>query len=93
MKAKKFTTEEKIRIVQEAGLNGKNLDELCRENNISKLNFRRWRRQFGHLDVHEACRLIELERNKIELEKRLAEWELKHRLLSCLCNSPSHLPV
>lgn len=77
----------------DAKLDGKNLDELCRENNISKLTFNRWSRQFGKLDVHETCRLIELERNKIELEKRLAEWALKHRLLSFLCDSPSHLSV
>jgi hypothetical protein len=64
-----------------------------RENNISKLTFHRWRRQFGELDAHEACRLIERERNKIEIENRVAEWTLKNRLLSCLCNASSHLPV
>lgn len=72
---------------------GKNLEEICRENNISKFTFHRWRRQFARLNVHETCRLIEFERNKIEIEKKLAEWALKHRLLSCLCDSPSHLPA
>ena len=93
MKRKKFTTEQKVRILMDADFGGKNLDDVCRENNISKLTFHRWRRQFGKLDVHKSCRLIEWERNKRELEKRLAEWALKHHLLSCLCQSPSNLPV
>jgi transposase-like protein len=93
MKRKKYTIEHKVGILREAASSGKNLDELCRENNISKLTFNRWSRQFGKLDVHETCRLIEWERNKIEIEKRLAEWTLKNRLLSCLCNGSSHLPV
>ena len=73
MKGKKYTIEQKVRILMEAGSGEKNLDELCRENNISKLTFQRWRRQFGKLDVHERRRLIETERRKIEIEKRLAE--------------------
>jgi putative transposase len=93
MKRKKHTTEQKVRILMDAKFGGKNLDELCRENNISKLTFHRWKRQYGQLDVHKTCRLIELERNKLELEKRLAEWALRHRLLSCLSDSLSHLPV
>lgn len=57
----------------EAGSGGKKLDELCGKNNISKSTFHRWRRQFEQLDVHERRRLMEMARNKIELEKRLAE--------------------
>lgn len=92
MKRKKYTTEQKVRILEE-GSDGRNLDEVCRENNISKLTFHRWRRQFGQMDIHKRCRLIETERNTIELKKRLAEWALKHRLLSCLCQDPSDMPV
>ena len=73
VKGKKYTTEQKVRILMEANSGGKDLDELCRENNISKLTFHRWRLQFGKLDVHERRRLIETERKKIELEKKLAE--------------------
>ena len=73
MKGKKYTTEQKVRILMEASSGGKNLDELCRKNNISKLTFQRWKRQFAQLDVDERRRLIETERKKIEIEKRLAE--------------------
>ncbi|HEV2453853.1 MAG TPA: transposase [Verrucomicrobiae bacterium] len=93
MKRKKFTTGQKARILMDANSDGKNLDEICRKHNISKLTFHRWRRQFGKLDVHQTCRLIEWERNKNQLEERLAEWALKHRLLSYLCEGTAQLPV
>ena len=85
MKGKRYTTEEKIRILREADRGEKSVQELCREENISEVSFHRWKRQFGHMEVNEARRLKELERENTELKKMLAEEMLKNRVLSYVC--------
>lgn len=54
--------------------------EVCREANLSEVTFPRWKNQFGQMEVSEAKRLKELERNT-ELKKMLAESLLKNRVL------------
>jgi putative transposase len=84
MKGKRYTTEDKIRILREAD-GGKAILEVCREHNISEVSFHRWKRQLGQLDVSEARRLKELERENSELKKMLAESLLKNRVLEAVC--------
>jgi putative transposase len=85
MKGKRYTTEDKIRILRAADGGEKTVQELCREENISEVSFQRWKRQFGQMDVNEARRLKELERENTELKKMLAEEMLKNRVLSYVC--------
>jgi len=84
MKGKRYTTEEKIRILREAD-SGKTILDVCREHNLSEVSFHRWKKQFGQLDVNEARRLKELERENGELKKMLAESLLKNRVLEAVC--------
>jgi len=84
MKGKRYTTEDKIRILREAD-NGKAILEVCREQNISEVSFHRWKRQFGQMDINEARRLKELERENSELKQMLAESLLKNRVLEFVC--------
>jgi putative transposase len=85
MKGKRYTTEEKIRILLVAEWSEKSVPEICREQNISEVSFHRWKRQFGHMEVNEARRLKELERENTELKKMLAEEMLKNRVLAYVC--------
>lgn len=85
MKGKRYTTEEKIRILREADRGGKSIQDLCREENVSEVTFHRWKKQFGHMDINEARRLKELERENNELKKMLAESLLKNRVLEAVC--------
>ena len=85
MKGKRYTTEDKIRILRAADGGEKTVQELCREENISEVSFQRWKKQFGQMDVNEARRLKELERENTELKKMLAEEMLKNRVLSYVC--------
>jgi putative transposase len=48
---------------------------------VSEVTFHRWKKQFGQLDVNEARRLKELERENTELKKLLAEALLAKRVL------------
>jgi putative transposase len=85
MKGKRYTTEEKIRILREADGGEKSIQELCRQENVSEVAFHRWKKQFGHMEVNEARRLKELERENNELKKMLAESLLKNRVLEAVC--------
>jgi putative transposase len=85
MKGKRYTTEEKIRLLREADRGEKSIQELCREENVSEVTFHRWKKQFGHMEINEARRLKELERENNELKKMLAESLLKNRVLEAVC--------
>jgi putative transposase len=80
MKGKRFSTEEKIRMLREADT-GKSIVELCRDKNISEATFHRWKREFGMMDINEARRLKELEKENTELKKMLADALLANRVL------------
>lgn len=85
MKGKRYTTEDKIRILREADRGAKSIQAICQENNISEVSFHRWKNQFGQMDVNEARRLKELERENRELKEMLAESLLKNRVLEAVC--------
>ena len=80
MKGKRHTTEDKSRILRAAD-GGKNIVEVCKEKNISEQTFHRWKRQFGLMEINEAKRLKELERENTELKKMLADSLLENRVL------------
>ena len=80
MKGKRYRTEEKVRILRDADA-GKSVLDICREKNISDVTYHRWRKQFGHMDLNEAKRLKELERENTELKKMLAEAMLAKKVL------------
>ena len=59
--------------------------EVCREHNLSQVSFHPWMKQFGQMEVNEAKRLKELERENTELKKMLAESLLENRVLKFVC--------
>ena len=85
MKGKRYSTEDKIRMLREADRGEKSVADICREKNISEVSFHRWKKQFGHMEINEARRLKELERENSELKKMLAESLLKNRVLEAVC--------
>ena len=80
MKGKKHTTEDKIGILREADA-GRSIVDICKDKNISQVTFHRWKREFGMMDVNEARRLKELERENTELKKMLADAMLAKKVL------------
>ena len=85
MKGKRYTTEEKIRLLREADQGEQSIAELCRRENVSEVTFHRWKKQFGQMELNEARRLKELERENRELKQMLAESLLKNRVLEAVC--------
>jgi putative transposase len=84
MKGKRYTTEDKIRILREVD-GGKSVGEDCLEKNIAEQTFYRWERTFGMMDISEARQLKELQKENSELKKMLAESLLKNRVLEAVC--------
>ena len=85
MKGKRYTTEEKIRILREADRGERSVADICPEENLSEVSFYRWKRQFGQMEIKEARRLKELERENRELKQMLADSLLKNRGLEAVC--------
>jgi putative transposase len=80
MKRKSHSVEQIIRILRQAD-GAQTVAEVCREHNISEQTFYRWKKKYGGMDVSEARRLKELEKENSELKKMLAESLLKIRVL------------
>lgn len=83
MKGKRFTEEQIIGVLREAEQLG-NIREVCRLHNITEQTFYRWRTKFGGMDVSEAKRLKELERENSGLKRMVAERALDIRMLKDL---------
>jgi len=83
MKRARFTEEQIIGILKAAEVSG-NIRATCQEHNITEQTFYRWRRKYGGLEVSEAKKLRELERENAELKKMVAELSLDNRMLKDL---------
>ncbi len=46
MKGKRYSTEDKIRVLREAEAVDKSIVEVCKEKGISEQTFHRWKREF-----------------------------------------------
>ncbi len=80
MKGKTHSTEEIIRILRQAD-GGKTAHSVCREHNISEQTYYRWKKKYGDMELADARRLKELEKENAELKKMLAESMLENRVL------------
>ena len=80
MKRARFSEEQIIGILKAAEAVG-NIRAVCQENNITEQTFYRWRRKFGGMEVSEAKKLRDLERENSELKKMVADLSLDNRML------------
>jgi len=81
MKAGQFTDEQIVSILQEAAKCEKPVVEFCRDKGISEATFYAWRKKFGGMQVRDARRLRELEKENARLKKLLADRDLE---IDCL---------
>lgn len=72
MKKKRHTVEQIIKILRQ-------VDEsfaiglFCRDHNIAKMTFHRWRRKHGRMEMQDAKRLKELKKDNTELFKQFVD--------------------
>ena len=84
MGRKRHTAEQIIRKLREAEVGlaqGSKTPEVCRKLGISEQTYYRWRKEYGGMQVSQARRLKELERENSRLKKLLAESMLDNAIL------------
>lgn len=81
MKGKRYTTEQKIRILRQAEQADTTILDVCGEHGISEQSFHRWKREFGMMEVDQAKQLKELQKENARLKRMLADEMLGKELL------------
>jgi putative transposase len=83
MKSKRYSEEQIIRILQEKEA-GIALGDLCRKYGMCEQTYYRWQKRYGGMEVSDAKRLRELEKENGRLKKMVAELSLDKVMLEDL---------
>jgi len=84
MPRKHFTAEQIITKLREAEVclsRGQAIAEGCRQLDVSENTYYRWRKEYGGLDVDQARRLKQLEKENARLKKLVADQALDISIL------------
>ncbi len=73
MKHNRFSEEQIIKILRQAEKGEQTVSSLCRSHSIAETTFYKWRQKYGGLEVTDARRLRDLERENARLKRLLAE--------------------
>ena len=79
-----FKLEQIIHMLREAEIKfagGKTTGEVCRGLGVSEQSYYRWRKEYGGMQVSQAKKLKELERENARLKKLVAEQALDKAIL------------
>jgi putative transposase len=77
MKSSQFSTEQIIKILEQAERGEQPISAIGRADAIAETTFYRWRKQFGGMSVNEVQRLRELEKEHARLKRLLAQRDLE----------------
>ncbi len=80
MKRKRYTEEQIIGILKEHEA-GMSAPELSRRHGVSEQSIYRWKAKFGGMEVSDAKRLRELERQNARLKRLVADQALDNAIL------------
>ena len=75
------TKSARVAVAERLLAEGKSIEEVCRELEITESTFHRWRNQCGGMKADDAKRLKQLETENARLKKLLAEAELDKAML------------
>ena len=85
MSRKRYTAENIIGMLREAEVRlsqGQTVGEIARSLGISEQSYYRWRREYGGMEVSQANRLKELERENLRLRKAVSDLTLDKLILN-----------
>jgi putative transposase len=85
MSRKRYTPEQIIGMLREAEVllsQGQSVGEICRGFGVSDQSYYRWRREYGGMEVSQAHRLKELERENTRLRKAVSDLTLDKLILN-----------
>jgi len=80
IKKKHHPEEQIVSILREAD-EGRGIEDVCRDHDISKASFHCWKSKYGQMELRDVKRLKELERENAELKKTVAAQLLNIRVL------------
>ena len=83
MKKKRHTVDQIIKILRQVD-EGCDIEIACREYNIAKATLHRWRRKYGKMEMKDAKRLKELEKENTELKKIVTDQMLNILVLEAV---------
>jgi len=84
MPKKRFSAEQIItllRQIEEALGQGKSAPIACRDAGISQQSYYRWRKEYGGLDLEQARRMKDLEKENTRLKRLVADLSLEKQIL------------
>ncbi len=84
MARRHFKPEQIIHMLREAEIKlagGKKIGEVCRELGISEQSYYRWRKEYGGMQVSQAKKLKDLERENARLKRLVADQALDKAIL------------
>ena len=84
MPRKVFTPEQivaALRQIEVAIAQGKSTPMACREAGISDVSYYRWRKEYGGLQLDQAKRMKDLEKENARLKKIVADLSLEKAML------------
>jgi len=84
MRTKRHSPEQIVKKLRQAEVElarGASVAGVCKKLGITDQTYYRWRKEYGGLQVDQARRLKELERENARLKKLLAESELDKAIL------------
>ena len=83
-RGKRFSPEQiiaKLRQIEVQLAQGKSLALACKEGGLSEQSYYGWRREYGGLQLEQAKRLKELERENARLRRLVADLSLEKQVL------------
>jgi putative transposase len=84
MSIKRYKAEQIVtllRQIEDGIANGKTTAQACKEFEITVQTYYRWRKEYGGLNLDQAKRLKELERENAKLKRVVAELSLEKQVL------------
>jgi len=84
MPKKTFTPEQivgKLRQIEVLVSQGKTVPQACKEAEIVDQTFYRWRKEYGGLQVEQAKKLKELQRENAQLRRAVADLTVEKQIL------------
>ena len=84
MPRKTYKPEDIIRLLKQAEIlssQGKQVEEICRELGISDKSYYRWRKEYGGMQISQARKLKDLEKENARLKRAVANLTLDNLIL------------
>jgi transposase-like protein len=84
MPKKRFNAEQIVALLRQievATAQGKTIGIACREAGIADQSYFRWRKEYGGLDIDQARRMKDLEKENARLKRLVADLSIEKQVL------------